>query len=195
MKEDYLKIVLLVLIVVVGIQGYFLYDMNRAMNEKHVSVKSGESLISPSLVPFVGFFDSRKDPFIEMERMRLDMENRFMDFENFFKTVPSLNQFDYKLYRTPSFDMKGQDGKYIITMEVPGLDKDAINIKTEDGQLIVSADVIKEKDSNTTTYYQRERRKSSYRHVIMLPLDANEKSLHSEYKNGLLIITFEKKIP
>ena len=75
--------------------------------------------------------------------------------------------------------MKEQDGKYIITIEVPGLDKNEINIKTENGQLIVSANVSKVKDNNTTTYYQRERRMSSYRHITLLPTDANEKSLHS----------------
>ena len=195
MKEDYLKVVLLMLIVVVAIQGYFLYDMNRTINEKQVSVKNAKSLVFPDVLPFVGFFDRKEDPFIEMERMRREMEKRFMNFEDFFQTVPSLNKFYSKLYRTPSFDMKEQDGKYIITMEVPGLDKNAINIKTENGQLIVSANVSKEKDNNTTTYFQRERRTSSYRHVILLPTDANEKSLHSEYKDGLLSITFEKTIP
>ena len=195
MKEHYLKIVLAVLIVVAAIQGYYLYEMNKTMKEREVSVKADELSTFPRVVPFVGFFDKREDPFIEMERMRREMQSRFMDFENFFKAVPSLNQFYSKLYRTPSFDMKEEDGKYIITLEVPGLDKDAINIKTQRGQLIISANVTKEKDSNTTRYYQRERRTSSYRHVILLPTDAIEKSLHSEYKNGLLIITFDKKIP
>ena len=184
MKENYLNVVLLLLVVVVAIQGYFLYDLTRGINDKQVSVKVGESFVLPD-----------GDPFVEMERMRSEMENRFMDFEDFFQTVPSLNQYYSKLNRTPSSDMKEQDGKYIITIEVPGLDKNEINIKTENGQLIVSANVSKVKDNNTTTYYQRERRMSSYRHITLLPTDANEKSLHSEYKNGLLTITFEKTIP
>jgi len=158
-------------------------------------MKVAESSILPEGVSFIGFFDKRGDPFIEIERMRREMENRFMNFEDFFQTVPSLNTFYSKLYRTPSYDMKEQDGKYIITMEVPGLDKNKINIKTENGQLVVSANVSEEKDNNTTTYYQRERRTSSYRHAILLPIDVNEQSLHSEYKDGLLTITFEKTIP
>ena len=195
MKENYLNVVLLLLVVVVAIQGYFLYDMNRTINEEKVSVKNWKSLVSPDVAPFTGFVDSREDPFVEMERMRREMEKRFMNFEDFFKTVPSLNKFYSKFYRTPSYDMKEQDGKYIITIELPGLDKHAINIKTENGQLVVSANVSEEKDNNTTTYYQRERRTSSYKHVTLLPTDANEKSLHSEYKDGLLTITFEKTIP
>lgn len=195
MKEDYLKIVLLLLIVVVAFQSYYLYDMNRAMHEKELSAKAEELSANSNIIPPISFFDRNEDPFVEMERLRRDMENRFMSFEDFFQAVPSLNQFYSKLYRTPSFDMKEHEGKYIITLEVPGLDKDAIHIKTENGRLIVSADVSKEAENNTTTYFQRERRTSSYRHVVLLPTDANEKSLHSEYKDGLLNITFEKKIP
>ena len=192
MKDNYLNIVLLLLIVIVSIQGYFLYDINRTINEKQVSVNNWKSLVSPNIMTFT---NSKEDPFIEMERMRSEMENRFMDFEDFFQTVPSLKQYYSGFYRTPSSDIKEQDGKYIITIEVPGLDKNTINIKTENGQLIVSAKVSKEKDNNTTTYYQRERRTSSYRHITILPTDANEKSLNSEYKYGLLTITFEKTIP
>ena len=195
MKENYLKVVLLLLVVVVVIQGYLLYDVTRDINENQISVKVVESSVFPDKVPFIGFFDKRGDPFIEMERMRREMENRFMDFEDFFQTIPSLKPFYSGFYRTPNFDMKEQDGKYIITMEIPGIDKNKINIKTENGQLIVSANVSKEQENNTTTYYQRERRTSSYRHAILLPTDANEKSLHSEYKDGLLTITFEKTIP
>ena len=195
MKENYLKVVLVLLVVVVVIQGYILYDMTRGISEEQLSSQEEESLALPSIVPFIGFFDRNEDPFIEMEHMRREMENRFMNFEDFFQTVPSLKPFYSKLYRTPSYDMKEQDGKYVITIEVPGLDKNKINIKTENGQLVVSANVSEEKENNTTTYYQRERRTSSYRHAILLPTDANEKSLHSEYKDGLLTITFEKTIP
>ena len=195
MRDNYLKDVLLLLVVVVAVQGYYLYDFNKTINEKQVSTQVKDSSTLPKIVPFVGFFDRNEDPFIEMEHMRREMENRFLDIEDFFQAVPSLNRVYSKLYRTPSFDMKEQDGKYFITIEVPGLDKKAINIKTENGKLIVSASVSKEKDNNTTTYYQRERRTSSYRHVTLLPTDANEKSLQSEYKDGLLTITFEKIIP
>ena len=123
------------------------------------------------------------------------MERNFMDFENFFQTTPSFNQFSSRLYRMPRFDMKEQDGKYIVTMEIPGIDKSAIDIKTENGRLVVSAQMSQEKDNNTTTYYRHERRTSSYKRVIQLPSDVNEKSFNSEYKNGLLTIVFEKTIP
>ena len=195
MKENYLKIVLLSLVVVVVVQGYFLYDVNKSVRKSQVFSETNDTLALPNVVPLIGFFDIKEDPFIVMERMRREMESRFKKFEDFLQTVPALNKFYSKLYRTPRFDMKEQDGKYIITIEVPGLDEQDIKIKIEGRHLIVSAHVSKAKDNNTTTYYQRERRTSSYRHVTLLPADANETSLRSEYKDGLLTITLKKTIP
>jgi len=101
MKENYLKVVLLLLVVVVVIQGYFLYDVNSTIKENQVSVKASDSLAQPIMVPFVSFFDRSEDPFMEMERIRREMESRFMNIEDFFQTVPSLNKMRSKLYRTP----------------------------------------------------------------------------------------------
>ena len=183
MKDSYLKIVLLALVAVVAIQGYYLYDMNRTVKDEQVSLS------------FNSFFDENGNAFVELERLRQNMETNFMDFENFFQTTPAFDHLSSKLYRTPRFDMKEQDSKYIITMEVPGLDKSDIDIKTDNGKIMVSTQVSQVKDNNTTTYYRHERRTSSYKRVIQLPADANEKSFNSEYKNGLLTITFEKTIP
>ena len=195
MRGNYLEIVLLALVAVVAVQGYYLYDVNRTVKDKHIYPQVAETLLIPEVPSLSGFFDASGDPFVEMESLRHKMERNFMDFENFFQTTPSFNQFSSRLYRMPRFDMKEQDGKYIVTMEIPGIDKSAIDIKTENGRLVVSAQMSQEKDNNTTTYYRHERRTSSYKRVIQLPSDVNEKSFNSEYKNGLLTIVFEKTIP
>jgi HSP20 family protein len=194
MKENYLEILLLLLIVVVGIQGYYLYDLNSTLKDRQISEQVGGSLLIPEIRSFNGVFDKNTDPFMEMERLRQEMENSFMDFENLFQTTPSLNQFSSRLYRIPRLDLKEEDSKYIVTMEVPGIDKNAIDIKIVKGRLIVSAKVSEEKDNNTTAYYRHERRTSSYKRVVKLPSDADENSLQSSYKDGLLTITFDKKI-
>lgn len=193
MKDNNLKIIVLALVVVVAIQGYYLYDINRSTKQKQASSELSTLFVLPKIKPFEGFFDEKGDPFLEMERLRRDMENSFRDFDNFFQTTPSFDQFYSRLQRTPRFDMKEQNGQYVITMEVPGADSSGIETKIENGYLLVSAKVSEEKDDNTTTYYRHERHTSSYKRAILLPSDTDEKSLQSEYKDGLLIITLDKK--
>ena len=192
MKENYVKLILLALIAVVGVQGYYLYDMKRETGEDSLLAKS---LTSHDFPPPVSLSSNDVDPFIEMERLRREIENSFINFDNFFQTTPSLHQFSSRFYRTPRFDMKEQDGKYIITMEIPGFEKSAIEVKAKDGELSVIAKGSAVKDDNTTKYYRNERRASSYMRTISLPTDANEDSFRTEYKDGLLTIFFDKKIP
>lgn len=193
MKDNYLKLVVLALVVVVAIQGYYLYDMNRTTKQKQASSEVAALFVLPKIKPFGGFFDEKGDPFLEMEHLRREMEDSFRDFDNFFQTTPSFDQFSSRLHRTPRFDMKEQNGKYVITMEVPGANNSEIETKIENGYLLVSAKISEEKDDNTTTYYRHERRTSSYKRAVLLPSDTDERSLHSEYKDGLLIITLEKR--
>ncbi len=195
MKDNYLKYVVLALVGVVAIQGYYLYDINRTKKEKPLFTEVGSLFMVPDVKPFSGFFDKNDDPFLEMERLRREMENNFRNMENFFQTTPSLKQFSSRLYRTPLFDMKEKDGKYIITMEIPGSNSHEIVTKIENGHLLVSANVSEEKEDNATTYYRHERRTSHYKRVISLPNDTDEKSLKSDYKDGLLSITFDKEKP
>lgn len=198
MKEDYLKIILVLLIAVIAIQGYYLYDVNRSKNVKNeipVYVSQRAPLLFDAMDSMDGFFDENKNPFIEMGRLRRQMENNFRDIENYFQAIPSFNKFTLESYRIPRFDMKEQKGKYIITMEIPGSLSNAIKTKVENGRLSVSAKISEEKDDNSTNYYRHERHSSSYKHEMMLPADADASSLQKEYKDGLLIVTIDKKNP
>jgi len=198
MKEDYLKVILVLLIAVIAIQGYYLYDMSCSKNAKgEVSFYSNQRapLLFDSMGSIDSFFDENKNPFIEMERLRRKMESNFRDIENYFQAIPSFNKFTLESYRTPRFDMKEQGEKYIITMEIPGSLSNAIKTKVENGSLSVSAKISEEKDDNSTNYYRHERYASTYRHEVTLPADADAGSLQKEYKDGLLILTINKKNP
>jgi HSP20 family protein len=198
MKEDYLKVILLLLIAVIAIQGYYLYDMNRSKNVKNdpsVYLSQRTPLVFDAIESMDSFFEENKNPFIEMDRLRRKMESNFRDIDNYFQAIPSFNKFTLAAYRVPRFDMKEQKGKYIITMEIPGSLSNAIETKIKNGRLSVNAKVSEEKDDNTTNYYRHERHASSYRHEVTLPTDADTDSMQKEYKNGLLTITFNKKNP
>ena len=52
------------------------------------------------------FFDEGRDPFIEIERLRRNMENSLRNFDNYFQTIPSFNELSSKRYQIPRFDMK-----------------------------------------------------------------------------------------
>ena len=66
-------------------------------------------------------------------------------------------------------DIKEKDGLYLMTMDLPGFDKDNIKIELKDGYLTVSAvkDLDEdEKDKETGKYIRRERY-HQYWHFIL----------------------------
>ncbi len=187
MKENYLKLILLLIIAVIAIEGYYIYDIYRP------KIKNEPLVYLYHRAPLV--FDENENPFEEMERLQRKMQKSFKEIENYFGMMPFYDKFTLKSYRIPPLDMKEQNGKYIITMEIPGSLKDAIETKVENGRLYVSAKISEEKDDNTTNYYRHERYAGSYRHEVALPSDADASSLQKEYKDGLLTITLNKKNP
>ena len=45
------------------------------------------------------------------------------------------------MYRIPRLDVKEKDSKYIVIMEIPRVDQATIEIKTQNGELVVRANV------------------------------------------------------
>lgn len=195
MKEQYIKIILLVLVAVVAIQGYYLYDMRRTGITSQEEPEPFTVMPSKSsdIRALDKLFKDRSDPFKEMERLQREMESNFRDFDDFFQNDPTFKRSFSLQDRTPRFDMKEHKGRYIITVEIPGSDKQSIDVQAKDGRLSISSKVTQETEDNTTNYFRHERRASSFRREVSLPDDADEGSLKTEYKDGVLTITLEKK--
>ena len=89
---------------------------------------------------------------------------------------------------TPSLDFSEKDGKYFLTAELPGINRDDISIKIEDGYVTVSGkkeEKIEEKESN---YYLKETRYGSFSRSFRLPGKVMEDKVDATYKDGVLTV-------
>lgn len=76
---------------------------------------------------------------------------------------------EYKLYQG--------DGKSVLTVELPGFDREEISLVWDHGILNVAAEHVDEKrNSRRRTYHRRFR----------FPIDIDDESIHAEYSNGIL---------
>ena len=81
---------------------------------------------------------------------------------------------------------------YRITVEVPGMEKDDIDIEVKDNVLTISGEKKEEKREEEGTFYRRERRFGKFSRSINLPNDINVDGISAEYKNGVLTLTLPK---
>lgn len=155
-------------------------DLNNQKISKLKVFKFKEVLTMFGLVPFRrnnGGLTKRGDYFDQL-------------FDSFFDddlmTMPS--NFFGNAFRV---DMKENENEYIIEADLPGIQKDAINIDYENNYLTVSAkrnDTVEDKNQN---YVRRERRSGEFKRTFFVD-NVQEDKIDAAFKDGVLKVTLPK---
>lgn len=154
--------------------------LQERVNQLESQLADKEQFIQPPVMPPVDMpaYDQWEDPFTQMmlmrERMKRNMHQAFANTEAF----------------TLKMDMKQTDRDYIITMDIPGVEKDKINVEVKSKMLIISGERHNEtKDNKNNQYYRQERSFGSFMQAVPLPEDARRDQIEAGYKNGVLTVT------
>ncbi|WP_110064185.1 Hsp20 family protein [Cytobacillus oceanisediminis] len=92
-------------------------------------------------------------------------------------------------------DVAETEKEHIITAELPGINKEQIQIDILDNYITISvksAEMVTEEDENRKIFRRQQSLQRSSR-TIPLPQPVNEKKVKAVYQNGLLQITVPKQ--
>lgn len=87
-------------------------------------------------------------------------------------------------------DISQTDKDYVMEVEMPGFDKNDIELKFESGYITISA---KKQADNEVKYIRRERAVSCSRSYYMG--DVDETQIKAKYEHGVLTVTIPKEKP
>ncbi len=88
-------------------------------------------------------------------------------------------------------DIYEKNGDYHIEMEIPGFNKEDINIEVQDGYLKITAEKSESENKEEKNYIRRERSFGKYQRSFYLGnLDANK--IEANFKDGILNIIVPK---
>ena len=87
-------------------------------------------------------------------------------------------------------DIEENSNEYKLSIEIPGFNKDEINITYDDGYLTVFASKSEEKEDKKE-YVRKERYSSSIQRTYYLN-DVDEESITAKLENGVLNISLQK---
>jgi HSP20 family protein len=139
------------------------------------------------------------DPFTEMERMQEYMNRMFRDS---FRRASSLMDSDagqnmLDSFFEPDLDIQDLKDRYLITLDIPGMEKDKLNIEVRDQFITVSGErtSASEKKDEQQGFYSMERRVGAFQRTIPLPADAVSTDVKANYDKGELRIEVPKKAP
>lgn len=205
--------VLALLTAAVAIQGYMLYHLQRTHAESAARIErtAGPSQLvtpttpsSPSRAPArtndddwfaISPFGDEWDPFAEMERMRDQMMRLFDDsFHRFGRSPFGLRKHALPRIFSPSADIEDRGDRYVVRMDLPGVEKSDISVSLNGQTLTVSGKTSEVKDERDSAgrILRQERRSGQFQRVMTLPGPVQSEKMEAKYADGVLTITVPK---
>jgi len=129
------------------------------------------------------------NPWREMSAMP-DRLDRFLD-DPFFRLGRMAEDSGLGMWN-PAVDLYEKDDYFMIKAELPGVDKNHINIDLKDRLLTLSGERTHDKEVNEENYYRRERSYGKFQRTFTLPADVDSDQIKAEFKDGVLQIEIPK---
>jgi HSP20 family protein len=127
----------------------------------------------------------------------LNSQSDFKEIGNLIKTC--INAYDntqsIQTKKSLDYDIIQSINQYRIILDIPGVSKDKLNMNLVDTNiLVIKIDKINTLPPDFAYKYRSRKDIISSETKINLPEDADYKSIDARYDNGVLTITFNKKI-
>ncbi|WP_248908776.1 Hsp20/alpha crystallin family protein [Halocatena marina] len=121
-----------------------------------------------------------RNPFEEIERMFEQMDKGFRSF-------------DSSLTQGVPLDLVDENDSYVVTADLPGYDKDDIDVRLSGSTLRITAERDTKTEDVDTEFVRRERTRESVSRSVRLPERVVEDETDASYKNGVLTVTLSKE--
>lgn len=125
------------------------------------------------------------DPFRDLDEVRRKMEKMFRE----------MPEGDLTNFQKPEVDVINKNKEITVIAEMPGVNKEDIELNAESTSLVIKADTKKGKEKKEEGYYYHERSSKSYKRYIDLPEEVKPEKAEANYKNGVLEVNLPKTHP
>ncbi|MCG8668269.1 MAG: Hsp20/alpha crystallin family protein [Pseudomonadales bacterium] len=92
----------------------------------------------------------------------------------------------------PATDIQESENGYSITLDLPGVKPDEVNIEVHEQKLHISGERKRETNSENKVHYN-ERVYGSFNRVFRLPKDADETAINAKFELGVLNVEIPKQ--
>lgn len=184
--------------------NWFKHEEEKPFDQVNVPVSSVENQSNQNGIQVrknptdIGAPDNLFDWFSNMQREMDQIFNRV--FNGF--GLPSTHsvdqlrtQHDWPMIRAwhkPTSDISGKDDEYTINVDLPGVQKDDIELTVHGGRLVVKATMSSNDENTQDKFYRIERRYGEFQRVLSLPDDANTEGIQATLENGVLHIVLPR---
>jgi HSP20 family protein len=94
--------------------------------------------------------------------------------------------------RFPSIDVIDKDQEIQVHAELPGIEKDDLQVTLSDRTLTIKGESRHEEESGEGEHHRREIRSGSFSRTLTLPADVDGRKAQASYKDGMLELRLPK---
>ena len=94
--------------------------------------------------------------------------------------------------RTPNVNVIDRDGEVLVEAELPGVEKDDLDVSLSENTVTIKASTRKEEEKEEGEYRRREISTGYYSRTLPLPARVEGEKAKAEFKNGVLRLTLPK---
>jgi HSP20 family protein len=132
-------------------------------------------------------------PFMDLARWDRDMERMMGDFfgrrprwpERWFRT-------EGMELTAPVVDLYEEKDDIVVKAELPGIEKNNIEVNLADHTLTIKGEKKKEEEIKEQNYYRAERSYGSFVRTLELPKDVHTDKVKATFKDGILEVRLPK---
>ncbi len=120
-------------------------------------------------------------------KLRDEVEHIFGEFPARFPSLQSASRSAFSM-PVPAVEMIENDHTYKISVEVPGIDLEDIDLSVQQDMLVLKGEKREEHSESDRTHSSSERAYGFFERHITLPADADVESINASARNGVLMI-------
>jgi HSP20 family protein len=91
-----------------------------------------------------------------------------------------------------AIDLVDRDGEFVVTVDLPGFERDDVDIRVTDHTLRIEAEHEAVRDEEGERFIRHERRHKSTDRSVRLPGEVDKQGVAARMRNGVLTITLPK---
>jgi HSP20 family protein len=132
----------------------------------------------------------RWEPFEELKRIREEIDRMIEDFLKRPREV--IERMSIPSLEEPLTDVYEVNNEVVIVVDLPGVEKENININATEDAVEINAELKKVEKVEKPSYIKQERKYERFYRKITLPVKVKPEYAKSRYENGVLEIRLPK---
>lgn len=93
----------------------------------------------------------------------------------------------------PSLDLSASEKEYTVTVELPGVDKDDVEVELSGNSLLIKGEKKHEQEESKKDFYRLERSYGAFQRTLSLPEDADRDNIDAKFRRGVMTLTIPRR--